>query len=89
MGFRMKARVDANQLEIVTQLRKIGAKVLYLHQLKNCVDILVGHKGKLALFEIKTDHKKKLTVGEKEFKDEWVGYPVYVATNIDEILDKF
>lgn len=89
MGFRLIARVDNNQLEIVTQLRKVGAKVLHLHQLKNCVDILVGFKGKLALFEIKTDHKQKLTGGENKFKDEWSGYPVYVATNIDEILDKF
>lgn len=89
MGFRRAARIDSNQTEIVNQLRQVGAKVLHLHQLKNCCDLLVGYKGKIALFELKTNAKKKLTEGEDKFKNEWYGYPVYTATNIDEILDKF
>lgn len=89
MGFRRAARTDSNQTQIVSQLRQLGAKVLHLHQLKNCCDILVGFKGKLALFELKVDNKKKLTDGESKFKEEWFGYPVFTATNIDDILDKF
>jgi hypothetical protein len=89
MGFRRAARIDSNQTQIVSHLRQLGAKVLHLHQLKNCCDILVGYRGKLALFELKVDSKKKLTDGESKFKAEWYGYPVYTATNIDDIIDKF
>lgn len=89
MGFRRVAKVDSNQAEIVNQLRKSGAKVLHLHQLKNCCDLLVGFKGKIALFEIKTSIKKKLTDGEDKFKNEWHGYPVYTATCVEDILNKF
>ena len=49
------AKVDANQPEIVKALRKIGAKVKLVHQLKNLFDILVGYNGKLFIVEIKND----------------------------------
>ena len=47
------AKVDSNQPQIVKGLRRIGAKVLPCHQLKNAFDILVGYKGKLFMMEIK------------------------------------
>lgn len=54
------ARVDINQPEIVGRLRKLGYAVHHVHEIKNFVDIVVGHKGVNYLFEIKTDIKKKL-----------------------------
>ena len=38
------ARVDANQKEIVQQLRAIGATVLHTHQLKNLYFALTGEE---------------------------------------------
>lgn len=73
------ARLDANHKEIEYALTLSGAVVISLAQLKNRCDMLVGHKGKLYLMEIKsfeipkrieiTDQwlKKKLTAGEREF----------------------
>ena len=56
MGFNQRnAKVDANQPEIVKALRKIGAVVKPVHQLKNLFDILVGYNGKLFMIEIKND----------------------------------
>jgi hypothetical protein len=43
---RRIARVDKNQAEIVSALRKAGARVLHLHQHgEGCPDILVGFLG--------------------------------------------
>ena len=85
---RIAARVDSNQKEIVTALRKLGYSVLHTHQLKNCFDILVGYKGKNYAFEIKDEKKppsqKKLTKGEKIFFDGWKGQVNKVET-IEEI----
>ena len=50
----MPKRVDANQSEIVADLRKCGASVLLLHEVgKGCPDILVGFRGRNYLIEIK------------------------------------
>ena len=54
---RRAAKVDDNQKEIVSALRKLGASVLITSQLKNCFDILVGYKGINYIIEIK-DGKK-------------------------------
>lgn len=91
MSFRLAARVDSNQKEIVEALRAYGCSVLHLHQLKNCFDILVGYKGLTFLFEIKKSAKDKLTEGELKFKTEWFGSPVSVITSelqAIEIIEK-
>lgn len=87
MGFRLVARVDVNQKQIVEALRAYGCSVLHLHQLKNCFDILVGYKGLTFLFEIKKSAKDKLTEGELKFKNEWFGSPVHVITSELEAID--
>ena len=82
------AKVDGNQKHIVDFLRRSGCKVLHLHTLKNCCDLLVGYRGKLYLFEVKDGDKpasqRKLTKGEQSFFDEWQGYPLHVVTSIFE-----
>ena len=45
MSFRRKAKVDLNQTEIVLALRKVGAVVKHVHQLKNLFDVLVFYRG--------------------------------------------
>lgn len=88
---RRSARVDRNQKEIVDALRKVGASVLIVSQLKNCFDILVGYKGKTHIIEIKdgklSPSKRKLTLGEQKFKDNWKGSTYHVVESIDDALE--
>lgn len=85
------ARIDANQVGIITYLRECGCKVLHLHQLKNCCDALVGYEGKLFLIEIKDGSKpasqRKLTEGEQKFFKEWEGYPLYKVESVKDCLN--
>lgn len=82
------AKVDKNQPEIVKALRKAGAVVKHVHQLKKLFDILVYYKGRTYSVEIKTDHKKKLTPGELECQSdlESVGVKYWVIHSIDEAI---
>lgn len=90
MVFMRAARVDGNQKEIVTGLRKIGFSVLIISQLKNCCDIVVGAKGRNYLIEIKDPaqppSKRRLTEGEQGFFDNWNGQVDKVET-IEEIIN--
>ena len=85
------ARVDANQPEIVSKLRQIGAYVLITSQLKNCCDIFVAYRGKWVAMEIKDGDKPKsaieLTRGEKKFFDQ-AGHraPCYVVYSVEEAI---
>ena len=83
------AKVDTNQPEIVKALRRVGAVVKHVHQLKKLFDILVFFNGKTYCVEIKQDKKKKLTPGEQECKDliESVGVKYWVIHSIDEALE--
>lgn len=87
---RTAARVDANQAEIVRALRAIGASVLYVHQLKNCFDLLIGYRGRDFKFEIKDpaqpESKRQLTPGEAEFREKWRGSPYHIVETVDEAI---
>ena len=82
------AKVDNNQKEIVTALRRCGAIVKHVHQLKNLFDILVYYKGKTFSVEIKTDIKKELTKGELECKTdlESVGVKYWVIYSVEQAI---
>lgn len=86
---RIKARKDANHVQVVGQLRKAGVSVLDIAVLKNCCDIVCGFRGKNYLFEIKdpekTKSQKKLTPGEEIFHKTWYGQ-VNVIETADEAL---
>lgn len=88
---RTAARVDANQPEIVAAVRRIGATVLHLHQLKNAFDLLVGYRGKNYIFEIKDPaqppSKRQLTEGEAAFRDSWRGGTYHVVHTADEAIN--
>ena len=80
------SKVDANQPQILKQLKQLGISYKPVHQIKGFCDIIVGFKGKNYLFEIKPNDKAKLTSGEQLFHDYWSGQ-INVVTSIDEILN--
>jgi hypothetical protein len=87
---RRAAKVDANQAQIVQQLRRCGYTVLPTHQLKNAFDVLVGAHGLNFAFEIKDPAKppsaRKLTPGEQAFQEKWRGQ-VATVTTLEECLE--
>jgi|TARA_R110000823_G_scaffold188054_5_gene320198 Holliday junction resolvase len=88
---RIRARVDANQKKIVSQLRETGCSVLHTHQLgKGAPDIIVGYNLKNYLVEIKDGDKpigqQKLTPDEVKFQSEWKGN-YYVVNSFDKLRD--
>lgn len=87
---RRAAKVDANQAEIVADLRAIGATVQLLHAVgEGCPDILVGFRGSNRLIEIKDGNKppsaRKLTPAQEDWHASWRGQ-VAVAENIEQAL---
>jgi len=85
-GPRYGKNVDANQLEIVQALEKIGCDVC---EIGWPLDLLVGYRGQNWLLEVKDGNKKpsdrKLTDDEQTFFDTWRGHKAKVET-IDEAL---
>jgi Holliday junction resolvase len=87
---RKKARVDANQKEIVQELRKRGISVLHTHQLgKGAPDIIVGYMNSNYLIELKDGNKSKsqqrLTKDELDFSLKWRGNYA-VCNSLEQIL---
>jgi len=63
-------RVDANQAEIVADLRQVGAFVQHLHEVGDgCPDLAVAYHGNY-LFEVKTEDGK-LTEKQVEWHARW------------------
>jgi Holliday junction resolvase len=87
---RKKARVDANQKEIVQELRKRGISVLHTHQLgKGAPDIVFGYMNSNYLIELKDGNKSKsqqrLTKDELDFSLKWRGNYA-VCNSLEQIL---
>lgn len=84
-------RIDANQNEIVSGLRRAGFSVFITSSLGNGFpDLVVGRASRNYLFEIKDSKKclsqRKLTQKESEFVTLWRGQVAVVST-LDEIFD--
>lgn len=87
---RQKAKIDANQPEIVRVLRQIGCSVQSLAQLgKGVPDLLVARNGSMWLMEVKDGAKppsgRKLTRDETRWMLGWKAY-VHVVTCADDAL---
>lgn len=87
---RRKARVDANQKEIVQELRKLDVSVLHTHQLgKGAPDLILGYRNENYLIELKdgskTKSQQKLTPDEIEFQSKWKGNYA-VCNSLEQIL---
>ena len=89
---KRNAKVDSNQSEIVSALRRVGCYVLHLHQLKNCFDLLICWRGQTWCVEVKDGSKppskRKLTEGEQACKDELerVGVKYHIIESVDQAL---
>jgi len=87
---RRKARVDANQKEIVKKLRELEISVLHTHQLgKGAPDLILGYRNENFLIELKDGNKtksqQKLTPDEVEFQSKWQGNYA-VCNSLEQIL---
>ena len=83
-------RVDENQAETVAALRYFGATVVVCSHIgAGFPDLLVGHRGRTFLLEVK-DGKKgaaaKLTPAQVKWLAEWRGEPVYVPRSTAEAV---
>lgn len=84
-------KVDSNQAELVKQIRKIpGVSVLHIHTVgKGCPDIIIGHRKRNYLIEIKDPAKfksqRKLTPDEDKFHNTWQGQ-IFTAETFDDII---
>lgn len=88
---RRAAKIDANQREIVKQLRALNVSVAVSHD-----DILVGYKGRTYWFEVKdpgkllckdgvTFRKGAITPGQADIARTWRGH-YCVVWELDMIL---
>jgi hypothetical protein len=88
---RHAARIDANQDQIVTALRAMGATVRIVTQGNGLPDLLVGFRGVTILMEVKDGQKvpsaRRLTPAEQKFFDEWRGGIVAIVNSVDEAID--
>ena len=84
-------KIDANQLEIVSALRRCGAIVQSLASVGDGVpDLLVGFRRNTYLLEVKDEKqppsKRQLTHDQILWHVEWCGGPLCVVHNVDEAL---
>jgi hypothetical protein len=88
---RRANRIDDNQNDIVTALRKAGATVRVISQGEGIPDLLVGFKGETILLEVKDGNKppsaRTLTPAEKKFFDEWEGGLCMVVKSVEDALE--
>lgn len=70
---RTNARVDANQKQIVTALRRAGATVQSLASIgKGCPDLLVGIAGRNYLLEVKDGSKPQSQLHLTKLEEKWL-----------------
>ena len=88
---RRAAKVDANQREIVSALRRFGASVQHLHAVgAGCPDIICGYRGVNILFELKDGDKppskQRLTKDQEVWFDSWRGQAGVVRSPEEAIM---
>ncbi len=81
---RLRARIDANQSEIIDALRAVGAEARSLAALGSGMgDLLVAFRRRLFLLEVKTP-RGQLTADQMMFHQRW---PVAIVRTVDDALD--
>lgn len=88
---RRAARTDANQEQVVSALRAAGARVLSLAPVGAGVpDLLVGHRGRLLLLEVKDGAKspsrRRKTAAQERFFAEWADLPISLVDGPESAL---
>ena len=83
---RYAAKTDANQQEIIDDLRKAGACVYPTHRIGGGFpDLVVGIRGANYLLEVKTADGT-LTPAERKFFDGWIGQAAIVRTSEEALI---
>ncbi len=85
---RRRARIDANQPELVKFIRSMGASYQHTHAIPGALDGIIGYQGVDIRVEIKDPAKppsaRALTPAEQKTIDEWRGRtPVVIETQSD------
>lgn len=88
---RRASKIDANQPEIVSALRKVGATVVTLAAVgKGVPDLLVGFRQSTYLLEVKDGQKppsdRQLTPDQIDWHVSWTGGPCAVVSCVGEAL---
>ena len=88
---RRAAKIDANQGDIVSALRAVGAVVHSLAAVGNGMpDLLVTHKGQTIFLECKdgakSPSKRVLTPDQVKFHAEWTGGPIAIVDSVEAAL---
>ena len=88
---RRAAKVDANQEQIVSALRKAGASVQSLASVgKGVPDLLIGFQNQTLLMEVKDGNKspsqRLLTEDQMKWHQQWRGGAVSVVDTVDAAL---
>lgn len=88
---RRAAKIDRNQPEIVSALRKVGATVVSLAAAGDGIpDLLVGFRKSTFLLECKDGllppSKRELTTDQIAWHLVWGGGPCTVVNSVDEAL---
>jgi len=79
-------KVDANQKQIVLELRQLAFSVFCTHtQGQGFPDLVIGRNGDTFLVEVK-DKKGTLTPDQLLFIENWRGAPIIIARSTEEIL---
>lgn len=89
---RIAAKIDANQPQIVKDLRQVGCTVQSLAGVgKGCPDLLVGFRGRNYLMEVKDGRRppseRRLTPDEQEWHLAWRGLPVSIVESVADALE--
>lgn len=84
---RRAARVDSNHAAIVGALRACGAQVLSLAPIgRGCPDLLVFHRGRLMLVEVKNGAKPPSARGLTPMQEQWHRlWPVEVVMSAEQV----
>ena len=90
-AMRRRARIDANQPEIVAALRAAGATVISLAACGDGIpDLLCGFRGKTALIEVKDSQqppsKRQLTPDQLDWHGSWRGGTLAVVCDVESAL---
>ncbi len=79
----MPKKSDANQPQIVADLRAVGVSVCDLHQVgKGVPDLLCCYRGKMYLLEVK-GRSGKLTRQQHEWHSKW-GCEIHIVHSTEE-----
>ena len=90
-ALRRRAKVDGNQADIVDALRRAGASVTSLAAVgKGVPDLLVGHRNRTALIEVKDGSlppsARGLTLDQQIWHAEWRGGTLAVVCDVESAL---